>query len=98
MSIERTITLTESKELFPAVDILLTYQCSYHDQSFDHAFGREQQGGHQIDRWELTIAKKVLNWRVVTLDCLEVPDVIYDALNELCEKHLENNPITKDEQ
>ena len=93
MSIERTINLKTTSE--NAV-MALNYQADYVDHSFDHAFGREVQRQYEITRWELTISKFTLTWKSVTLDCLEVPEPLYDTLNKLCEEHLNNNPITKD--
>lgn len=94
MSIERTFTLRASKN--EDVLTMLTYQASYHDHSFgyDGPFGPacHKQGGFEVDRWELSISKRTLGWKSITLDCLEVPEDLYDTLNELCEKHLKDNP------
>lgn len=86
---ERTCKLNTKN---PNVEIELTYQCSWHDHSFDHAFGTEIQGGYEIDSWSVSISKFVVGWKTVTLDCLEVPIPLYDTLEEYCEADLINNP------
>lgn len=90
-------SISSQKDQERGIDCALTYTVEWVDHSFDHAFGTERQGQYEIQSWELTIAKKVLNWRVVTLDGLEVPEALYDTLNELCEKHLKDNPIPRED-
>lgn len=93
MSIIRTFSISSKQDLERGIDCALTYTVEWVDYSFAHAFGIERQGCYEIDRWELTISKLVLGWKTVTLDGLEVPEALYDTLNALCEKHLNDNPI-----
>jgi hypothetical protein len=74
----------------------LTYTAEYIDHSFDYdgpmGPATHKQGGYEVEHWELTISKFTLGWRSITIDCLEVPEPLFDVLNTLVEKHLEGNP------
>lgn len=89
MTIERTIDLEKSSTF---VVMQLTYHAEYVDHSFAHEFGTEIQGGYEVTHWELAISKFTVGWKAITIDCLEVPEPIYDLLNTIVEKHLEENP------
>lgn len=99
MTITRTIQLQQpsTKALeTPLAAWDLTYTAEYIDHSFDYdgpmGPAVHRQGGYEVTHWELTISKFTLGWKVMTLDCLEVPEPLYDVLNTIVEKHLEGNP------
>lgn len=95
MLIERTFKLDTKSD---KVTMDVNFTVKWEDTSFDHAFGTQTQGHWEVDSWELQICKLALGWKCITLDCLEVPEPFYDVLNTLVEKHLENNPIPKDNE
>lgn len=75
----------------PLTEWEVRYTVEWQDTSFAHAFGYEHQGHYEVTQWELTISKFTTGWKCLTIDCMEVPEPLYDVIDKLVEKHLEEN-------